>query len=903
MLATRHPFALTRIARHTLVAVAMLAALPPAIAQNVAPPPAGVARQTGGDPPSRVARLNYLSGAVTTEPAGASDWSYAAVNRPLTTGDQLWNDSGARSELHIGSTAVRLGQSTSLSILNLDDANTQLKVPLGTLSTHVRELPPGTSYEIDTPNLALAVGAPGDYRVDVAPDGSSTTVTVRRGSATVYGDGTQMPVSAGQRVVFTGTALQVADTGAVPPPDGLDEWVASRDAAEERSVSARYVSREIPGYQDLDANGTWRENPDYGEVWVPSAVPAGWAPYRTGHWIWQAPWGWTWVDDEPWGFAPYHYGRWAYVDDSWAWVPGPLVVSAPPCYAPALVAFVGGGGGGFDWSVGLAIGGIAAAGVAWFPLGPRDPWRPSWGGWSPHYYQHVNQTVIVNNVNNINVNKTVNVTNITNITNIHNTYVNFRAPNAVTAVPATAFVHGQPVSRFAQKVDPQQWRNAHIGSGAPGVAPVRQSFTGALRNAAYRPPAAVAQRSIVATRNPAVPAAYHDQLAAHLAQSGARVPGAGAPVVKTAVPPNYAMRPVRTPENTAASNRWAMRNVQLVDTRSSVAQPERAPQAGAGNPAARAGERPQPNMPQPNAAQPNAAQPNIARPGQPQPGVAQPTAPHAPGTPPNAMRPDAARPNEARPAPAPSARNGVPRPPAAVENPGMRDEARAPGEAPRPQPSWTQPHPPIQQQRANEGGPRANGEPNARSITGRPRRTRCRRFARRRRPRTPPRPRRRPPSVRSRSRGRRPETQCVRPKRRARKSRRPRRATNIARRPPRRVRRSKRRGWKRRACPRRAPKRRGWSRAPPRRRPPCRTIHRPRRARSRRIRRAPISSTVSPLAAKSAGTRSRVTRVDRSKRKNPRIRGFFHGSFETGRASFKRPSARSAVRGDDSRRA
>lgn len=713
MLATRHPFALTRIARHTLVAVAMLAALPPAIAQNVAPPPAGVARQTGGDPPSRVARLNYLSGAVTTEPAGASDWSYAAVNRPLTTGDQLWNDSGARSELHIGSTAVRLGQSTSLSILNLDDANTQLKVPLGTLSTHVRELPPGTSYEIDTPNLALAVGAPGDYRVDVAPDGSSTTVTVRRGSATVYGDGTQMPVSAGQRVVFTGTALQVADTGAVPPPDGLDEWVASRDAAEERSVSARYVSREIPGYQDLDANGTWRENPDYGEVWVPSAVPAGWAPYRTGHWIWQAPWGWTWVDDEPWGFAPYHYGRWAYVDDSWAWVPGPLVVSAPPCYAPALVAFVGGGGGGFDWSVGLAIGGIAAAGVAWFPLGPRDPWRPSWGGWSPHYYQHVNQTVIVNNVNNINVNKTVNVTNITNITNIHNTYVNFRAPNAVTAVPATAFVHGQPVSRFAQKVDPQQWRNAHIGSGAPGVAPVRQSFTGALRNAAYRPPAAVAQRSIVATRNPAVPAAYHDQLAAHLAQSGARVPGAGAPVVKTAVPPNYAMRPVRTPENTGAPNRWAMRNVQLVDTRSSVAQPERAPQAGAGNPAARAGERPQPNMPQPNAAQPNAAQPNIARPGQPQPGVAQPTAPHAPGTPPNAMRPDAARPNEARPAPAPSARNGVPRPPAAVENPGMRDEARAPGEAPRPQPSWTQPHPPIQQQRANEGGPRASGEPNA----------------------------------------------------------------------------------------------------------------------------------------------------------------------------------------------
>ncbi|MDN7671869.1 FecR protein [Burkholderia oklahomensis] len=715
MLAARNPLALSRIARHTLIAVAALAALPPAIAQTVDAPPAGVARQTGGDPPSRVARLNYLSGAVTTEPAGASDWSYAAVNRPLTTGDQLWNDSGARSELHIGSTAVRLGQSTSLSILNLDDTNTQLKVPLGTLSTHVRELPPGTSYEIDTPNLALAVGAPGDYRVDVAPDGSSTTVSVRRGSATVYGDGTQMPVSAGQRVVFTGTGLQVADTGAVPPPDGLDDWAASRDAAEERSVTARYVSREVPGYQDLDANGTWRDDPDYGEVWVPSAVPAGWAPYHTGHWIWQAPWGWTWVDDEPWGFAPYHYGRWAYVDDSWAWVPGPLVVSAPPCYAPALVAFVGGGGGGFDWSVGLAVGGIAAAGVAWFPLGPHDPWRPSWGGWSPHYYQHVNQTVIVNNVNNINVNKTVNVTNITNI---HNTYANFRAPNALTAVPATAFVHGQPVSRFAQKVDPQQWRNAHIGSGAPGVAPVRQSFNGALRSAAYRPPAAAEQRSIVATRNPVVPAAYRDQLAAHLAQSGARVPGAGAPVVKTAAPPNYAMRPVRSPENTGAPNRWAMRNVQLVDTHAPVAQPGRGPQDGAGNPAARAGERPQPNMPQPNAAQPNAAQPNaaqpnaaqpnIARPGIPQPGVAQPHAPAVPGGPGGPGGPQ----NAMRPNPAPSVNNGVPRPPAFVNNPGARSEARAPGEAQRPQPSWTQPHPPIDRQRANGDQPRANGSPN-----------------------------------------------------------------------------------------------------------------------------------------------------------------------------------------------
>ncbi|AOK29172.1 MULTISPECIES: DUF6600 domain-containing protein [Burkholderia] len=671
---------LPRIARYTIAAAAALAAWQPAFAQtfDARAAAAAAAQQPDGDPPSRVARLNYLSGAVTTEPAGASDWSYAAVNRPLTTGDQLWNDAGARSELHIGSSAVRLGQSTSLSILNLDDTNAQLKVPLGTLSTHVRDLAPGTSYEIDTPNLALAVGSPGDYRVDVAPDGASTAVTVRRGSATVYGDNTQMPVSAGQRVVFTGTALQVADTAAAPPPDSLDEWAASRDAAEERSVSARYVSRDIPGYQDLDANGTWRDTPDYGEVWVPSAVPADWAPYRTGHWIWQAPWGWTWIDDQPWGFAPYHYGRWAYVGDAWAWVPGPLVVSAPPpCYAPALVAFVGGAGGGFDWSVSLAIGGIAAAGVAWFPLGPRDPWRPSWGGWSPHYYLRVNQTVIVNNgtINTVNVNKTVNVTNITNI---HNTYVNFHAPNAVTAVPATAFVHGQPVAHFAQKVDPQQWRNARIGSGAPGLAPVRQSLAGELRNAAYRPPAAVEQRSIVATRNPVVPAAYRDRLAAHLVQSGALVPGAGVPVVKTTAPPNYAMRQMPAIGNTGEPSHWAMRNVQLVDTHTPLAPPLRGPQPGGGNPAAaaRAIERAQASAPPANATQPEMPQNNAAR---------------GTSVPPNAMRPVN---------PAPSVNNGVPRPPA-LDEPSVRNHAGTPGDTPRAQPSWSVPHPPIAQQRAS----------------------------------------------------------------------------------------------------------------------------------------------------------------------------------------------------------
>ncbi|WP_027795296.1 DUF6600 domain-containing protein [Paraburkholderia acidipaludis] len=648
-----------RLTGHTLIACAALAALnlaaAPAFAQSAPPPDASAQEGANVDPPGRVARLDYMAGAVTTEPAGTTDWSYAQVNRPLTTGDQLWNDANARSELHIGSTAVRMGAQTSLDILNLSDNAAQLKVAQGTLSTRVRELPAGTTYEIDTPNLALGVNQPGDYRVDVAPDGSSTTVTVRSGSVTVYGENGQIPMSAGQQIQFGGTSLQETASNAAPPPDAFDQWALARDEAEDRSISARYVSRDMPGYEDLDANGSWRENPQYGEVWVPNAEPAGWAPYHDGHWVWQAPWGWTWVDDAPWGFAPYHYGRWAYVDDSWAWVPGPLVESAPPVYAPALVAFVGGGGGGVNWGVDLTVGGVAAAGVAWFALGPGEPWHPGWGGWSPHYYQRVNQTVVVNNVH---------VTNITNV-NVHNTFVNYRVPGAVTAVPATDFVHGQPVARFAQRVDPQQWRNARIESGTPGIAPVRGSFGGALQRANYRPPAALQARQVVATRAAVTPPAFHDTLAQRFAHEGGAVPGAGAPVVRVSAPAHAPLE--------AAHGGWAPQNVRVVPPHSPVMREAERP----------AGAAPQPGRPGGMAAgapAPERGQPNMA----------------------NAREPV----QEA---------HGVPHPPQA----GGRPEGgapNAPGQAEAHQPVWTQPHAPMATRGEPGNGAGRPAQPEAREA-------------------------------------------------------------------------------------------------------------------------------------------------------------------------------------------
>ena len=53
--------------------------------------------------------LNFMEGSVSFQPGGENDWVAAELNRPLVTGDNLWADEDSRAELHIGSTALRLG--------------------------------------------------------------------------------------------------------------------------------------------------------------------------------------------------------------------------------------------------------------------------------------------------------------------------------------------------------------------------------------------------------------------------------------------------------------------------------------------------------------------------------------------------------------------------------------------------------------------------------------------------------------------------------------------------------------------------------------------------------------------------------------------------------------------------
>jgi len=477
----------------------------------------------GDDPPSRAARLSYMSGTVSFQPGSVEDWVPATLNRPMTTGDRLWTEPGARAEMHIGSAAVRLNGRTSFAFLNLDDRMAQIQVSVGTVSVRLRRLADDESFEIDTPQLALTLLRPGEYRVEVNEQGDTTIAGVRGGEAEANAGSQAFTVRSRDQVRVTGTDQPVFDTRPIPPADAFDNWCEERDRREDMSEAGTHVSRDIPGYADLDGNGVWREYPDYGWVWAPRVVVAGWAPYRYGHWAWIAPWGWTWVDDAPWGYAPFHYGRWVFVGGGWGWVPGPIVPR--PVYAPAMVAWVGGS----NWSVGFSIGGPA---VGWFPLGPREVWVPAYH-YSPTYIERVNVT------NTVIVNRTV-INNI-NVTNVN--YVNRNVAGAVTVVPQNAMTAGRPIAASAVRVTPDVVARAQVQNVA-AVAPERSAVLGARVQASAAPPAAVMSRTVVARQTPPPPPPAFSQQQQVLRQNpGQPIPRSSMAQIQQSAPQVSSPRP------------------------------------------------------------------------------------------------------------------------------------------------------------------------------------------------------------------------------------------------------------------------------------------------------------------------------------------------------------------------
>jgi hypothetical protein len=425
------------------------------------------------DPPTSAARLSYLAGAVSLQPAGVEQWTAAIINRPLTSGDQLWSDRGSRAEIELGPAIVRLAQNSSVTLLDPSDEAPQLQLSAGTINIALRELDPSGSFEIDAPNAAVSLVRPGSYRIDI-DDAGDTTVAMRAGQAQVITSaGQSVNLRAGQGAQFGPNGS--VDVAALAAPDDFDRWCAQREQRRAQDQDAsQYVASDVVGAQELGDYGEWRQEPDYGYVWYPTAMAVDWAPYRYGRWLWVTPWGWTWVDSAPWGYAPFHYGRWTYLNQRWGWVPAPRGGRA--VYAPALVAWVGG------------------PGVGWLPLAPGEIYLPGYRV-SARYLHDVNTS-------NTTIGSSSTISSVYQNPALQNRYANQDAPRALTVVSQASFASGQSVA--GRTIAPQpQWQAAGATPRPPAIVPVRQSVLGPAPQAAVRrPPVAIANRPVIARHNP-----------------------------------------------------------------------------------------------------------------------------------------------------------------------------------------------------------------------------------------------------------------------------------------------------------------------------------------------------------------------------------------------------------------
>src|SRR5258706_6954636 len=408
---------------------------------------------TAQDIPSRVGRLAFTQGQVSVYQDPELGWDKAYVNTPVTSENSVWTDRGARAEVRVGGIAVRLDGETQLDVSRLDDDDFDAGVARGSINVRVRYKEGNDHITLNTAQALFILDSDGRYRLDVDENRKQARLTVFSGHAQMEGWQGRVPVEAGRMIIVSGGEYGVEQARV----EEFDRWADARDRQWIDRNTRNYVSNDMTGYEELDRYGSWGQDPDYGSVWYPTQVSAGWAPYRYGHWTYVRPWGWTWIDDAAWGYAPSHYGRWVQVRNRWAWAPG-YAVRERPVWAPAVVGFIGGAG--------FSVSGTARSPppLGWYPLPPGERYQP---------WYHVNNTYATR----------------------MNHYVVDRRPRwaqgqgddwrhwnrdrAATVVNRDVFVSRRPVQNSVVRVAPEAIRSAPVVTGeavAQRVLPQRNEL-------------------------------------------------------------------------------------------------------------------------------------------------------------------------------------------------------------------------------------------------------------------------------------------------------------------------------------------------------------------------------------------------------------------------------------------
>ena len=277
----------------------------------------GLAAGQVTDSPARLAQLAYVEGAISYQEANERATS-ALPERPLEAGDRLSTARDGRAELTLGSATVRLDQETDLRIVDLDASSVRFGLAEGAAIFRVDELFEDETFAVTTPNTTISFQQPGEYRVDVVDD-VTTTLTVRAGDAEVETAEGPVRIAEDQRARIEGAE---ALTSLIAPQwtDDFDNWVLDREVQLAENAPPAHESEYAPD-GTLDDYGDWQDDPQYGQVWMPSYAYGGYDPFATGYWSYTG-YGYSWVNPMPWSPYTYYNGHWAYLPqyNRYGWV-------------------------------------------------------------------------------------------------------------------------------------------------------------------------------------------------------------------------------------------------------------------------------------------------------------------------------------------------------------------------------------------------------------------------------------------------------------------------------------------------------------------------------------------------------------------------------------------------------
>lgn len=409
-------------------------------------------------PQARVGRISVADGYVAVR-AATQEWADSGLNDPIATGMSVRTAAQGRAVLRVGAELIALSGGTELDIGQLDDSGVLIVLRRGRIGVRLSDLDPARSVAIDIPNGTVWLLTPGDYDIAAGDDREAARLAAIDGRARFVGKEGDTVVATGSLAVLRGGNPAQTTPEDAPADDFVAWW---RPAAHDQTdpEALRYVSAAMTGYEALDEHGSWQNVAEYGAVWFPTGLPDDWAPYRFGHWRWVAPWGWTWIDDMPWGFAPSHHGRWAKFDAAggedgrWGWVPGKPVLH--PAYIPAAVAFLGTAG------VGLSYPDAFSPAVAWFPLAPGEVYWPSFTD-DLAAIRRLNADAVADPATiGPGVNDDPPVAVVTG---------RYRNRRFASVVPRAVFLGGKPVAPAVVKLPERRLENAPLLAGSPQLSP------------------------------------------------------------------------------------------------------------------------------------------------------------------------------------------------------------------------------------------------------------------------------------------------------------------------------------------------------------------------------------------------------------------------------------------------